>query len=125
VFWAPWRGFALAAHGEVARGDRAQLSEIVQAVRGGRLRPNIGNVSALGRPARLDEVWNALDPESGRFYRLCIANGPDGEAMFRHACAMGLQGIVSKRADRPYRSGRCAYWLKVKNPAYERPGAVE
>src|SRR4051794_29326976 len=40
--------------------------------------------------------------------------------MFRHACAMGLEGIISKRADKPYRSGRCAHWLKVKNPAYER-----
>jgi bifunctional non-homologous end joining protein LigD len=30
----------------------------------------------------------------------------DGEAIFRHACAMGLEGIVAKRADRPYRSGR-------------------
>jgi bifunctional non-homologous end joining protein LigD len=40
--------------------------------------------------------------------------------MFRHACAMGLEGIVSKRATSRYRSGRCAAWVKVKNPAYER-----
>jgi bifunctional non-homologous end joining protein LigD len=52
-------------------------------------------------------------------------DGPDGEAMFRHAYAMGLEGIISKRADKPYRSGRCAHWLKVKNPAYERPSAVD
>src|SRR5437763_11106506 len=44
--------------------------------------------------------------------------GPDGEAMFRHACRMGLEGIISKRADRPYRSGRCRSWLKIKNPNY-------
>ena len=31
----------------------------------------------------------------------------DGEAMFRHACAMGLEGIVSKRVDSRYKSGRC------------------
>jgi bifunctional non-homologous end joining protein LigD len=37
--------------------------------------------------------------------------------MFRHACALGLEGIVSKRRDAPYRSGRCADWIKVKNPA--------
>jgi bifunctional non-homologous end joining protein LigD len=30
----------------------------------------------------------------------------DGDAMFRHACTMGLEGIVAKRRDRPYRSGR-------------------
>jgi hypothetical protein len=29
----------------------------------------------------------------------------------------GLEGIVSKRRDLPYRSGRVKCWLKVKNPA--------
>jgi bifunctional non-homologous end joining protein LigD len=45
-----------------------------------------------------------------------------GEAMFRRACAMGLEGIVSKRATARYKSGPCRSWLKVKNPAYERRG---
>jgi bifunctional non-homologous end joining protein LigD len=45
----------------------------------------------------------------------------DGEAIFRHACALGLEGIVSKRRDSRYRSGRSRGWLKVKNPDYERP----
>jgi bifunctional non-homologous end joining protein LigD len=40
----------------------------------------------------------------------------DGEAVFQHACAMGLGGIVAKRRDRPYRSGRSPDWIKVKNP---------
>jgi bifunctional non-homologous end joining protein LigD len=40
----------------------------------------------------------------------------DGETIFHHACALGAEGIVAKRRDRPYRSGRCADWLKVKNP---------
>jgi bifunctional non-homologous end joining protein LigD len=40
----------------------------------------------------------------------------DGAAMFRHACTTGLDGIVSKRCDAPYRSGRCADWIKIKNP---------
>jgi ATP dependent DNA ligase domain len=30
----------------------------------------------------------------------------DGSAVFQHACRMGLEGIVSKRKDSPYRSGR-------------------
>jgi bifunctional non-homologous end joining protein LigD len=40
----------------------------------------------------------------------------DGETIFRHACALCAEGIVAKRRDRPYRSGRCADWVKVKNP---------
>ena len=43
----------------------------------------------------------------------------DGEMVFRHACKLGLEGIVSKRKDSPYRSGRCPDWLKMKNPACE------
>jgi bifunctional non-homologous end joining protein LigD len=42
---------------------------------------------------------------------------PNGDAMFRHACALALEGIVSKRRDAPYRSGRSPDWIKVKNPA--------
>jgi bifunctional non-homologous end joining protein LigD len=40
----------------------------------------------------------------------------DGETVFRHACKLGLEGIVSKRKDSPYRSGRSTDWLKMKNP---------
>ncbi len=47
-------------------------------------------------------------------------DGADGEAMFRHACRLGLGGIISKRLDKPYVSGRCTSWVKVKNPAYVR-----
>jgi bifunctional non-homologous end joining protein LigD len=40
----------------------------------------------------------------------------DGETVFRHACKLGLEGIVSKLKDSPYRSGRSRDWLKMKNP---------
>jgi bifunctional non-homologous end joining protein LigD len=46
--------------------------------------------------------------------------GPD---LFWAACQMGLEGIVSKRRDRPYEAGRSRHWIKVKNrnhPAMER-----
>ena len=36
--------------------------------------------------------------------------------MFRHACKLDLEGIVSKRLGSRYRSGRSRDWLKVKNP---------
>jgi bifunctional non-homologous end joining protein LigD len=47
----------------------------------------------------------------------------DGETVFRHACNLGLEGIVSKRKDSPYRSGRSPDRLKMKNanaPAVKR-----
>jgi bifunctional non-homologous end joining protein LigD len=38
----------------------------------------------------------------------------DGQTIFEHACAMGIEGIVSKRKDAPYRSGRQDSWVKLK-----------
>ena len=38
----------------------------------------------------------------------------DGAGLYRRALGMGLEGIVSKRADAPYRSGRTEAWCKVK-----------
>jgi bifunctional non-homologous end joining protein LigD len=43
----------------------------------------------------------------------------DGAAIFGHVCKLGLEGIVSKRVDSPYRSGPSRTWLKSKNPASE------
>src|SRR5262249_61101194 len=40
----------------------------------------------------------------------------DGESGFRHACKMGLEGIVSKRLGSRCLSGRSKDWLKFKNP---------
>ena len=44
----------------------------------------------------------------------------DGGRIFRHACAMDLEGIVSKRIGSRYVSGRTRAWLKTKNPDFER-----
>jgi len=49
-------------------------------------------------------------------------DGADGEIVFRHACKLGLEGIVAKRRDRPYRSGRSPDWIKIKNP--DAPAAL-
>jgi bifunctional non-homologous end joining protein LigD len=46
-----------------------------------------------------------------------------GDVVFRHACQLGLEGIVSKRLGSPYRSGRSRHWVKSKNaqhPAVKR-----
>jgi bifunctional non-homologous end joining protein LigD len=37
-----------------------------------------------------------------------------GAHVYQHACAHGLEGVVSKRADSPYQSRRTGSWLKVK-----------
>ncbi len=39
----------------------------------------------------------------------------DGDAVFKHASRLGLEGIISKQAASPYRSGRVKTWLKVKS----------
>jgi bifunctional non-homologous end joining protein LigD len=45
-----------------------------------------------------------------------VVSGPDGAVIFRHACKLGLEGIVSKRLSAPCRWGPSRDWLKVKNP---------
>jgi bifunctional non-homologous end joining protein LigD len=37
-----------------------------------------------------------------------------GDAFFAQACRMGIEGVIAKREDAPYRSGRSRDWLKVK-----------
>ena len=48
--------------------------------------------------------------------------GPD---LFKAACAMGLEGLVSKDSGRAYTAGRCSHWIKVKNPAHPAMTRVE
>ena len=40
----------------------------------------------------------------------------DGAIIYKHACALGCEGIVSKRLGSAYRSRRADCWVKVKNP---------
>src|SRR6266566_423225 len=54
-------------------------------------------------PREADGMGRYSDHQHGR--------GPD---VFRYICQYGLEGIVSKRRDRPFRPGRSADWLKVK-----------
>jgi bifunctional non-homologous end joining protein LigD len=49
----------------------------------------------------------------------------EGAPVFAAACRMGLEGIVSKRINASYRSGRSRDWIKTKNrncPAMRRVG---
>jgi len=74
-------------------------------------------VELVGRRAMLKKLIRKAAPVPIFSEHMDAANG---ERMFRHACALGLEGIVSKRLDKPYKSGRCSSWVKVKNPGYER-----
>src|SRR5215831_12885287 len=50
-----------------------------------------------------------------RFNEFC--DDLPADVVFRHACKLGFEGIVSKRLGSPYRSGRSRDWLKMKNPS--------
>ena len=67
-------------------------------------------------------VWAAIDSSDGIFVAP-FEQGEIGPDLFCAACNMGLEGLVSKRGDRPYQGGRSKHWIKVKNrshPAMER-----
>jgi bifunctional non-homologous end joining protein LigD len=68
------------------------------------------------RPLPLEErkrLLSGLVPPEGilRFSEHLVE---DGSAMVRNACRLGLEGVVSKRRDRAYRSGRTDDWVKIK-----------
>jgi bifunctional non-homologous end joining protein LigD len=52
--------------------------------------------------------------------RFSEALSADGALVFAHACKLGLEGIVSKRAGSRYRSGTSRNWLKCLNPEFQR-----
>ena len=71
-------------------------------------------VELVGRRAMLRKLIRRVGPVLIFSEHMDAA---DGERMFRHACALGLEGIVSKRLDKPYSSGRCRHWRKDKTRA--------
>ena len=58
-----------------------------------------------------------------RIFLSDFEQGEIGPDLFRHACLLGLEGLVSKHRDSTYRGGRSDRWIKVKNrehPAFSR-----
>ncbi len=55
-----------------------------------------------------------ISPTSDGSIRLSQEIAVDGETLLEHACQAGLEGIIAKHRDRPYRSGRTGDWLKIK-----------
>lgn len=66
----------------------------------------------LERKALLSEALRAA-PKDGRV-RVSDHVVGSGPQVFAQASKLGLEGIISKRADAPYRGGRGKSWLKVK-----------
>jgi bifunctional non-homologous end joining protein LigD len=71
------------------------------------------------RKARLTQLLRKARPG----IRLSEHIEADSALVFAQACNLGLEGIISKRVDAPYRPGRARTWIKVKNkkaPAFLR-----
>lgn len=64
------------------------------------------------RKAKLAELLAPL-PRTG-IVRYTDSVAREGRALFSQACKHGLEGIISKHADKPYMSGRGSSWLKSK-----------
>lgn len=64
------------------------------------------------RKELLQQVLTGLQP--GSPIRFSEHLDVDGPTMLEHACRFGLEGIISKRVDLPYRSGRGDHWRKSK-----------
>jgi len=67
----------------------------------------------LQRKRRLARLLGRTNRPSIQFVEHLKGDGP---TIFDHVCCMGLEGIVSKRIDAPYRSGPSRFWIKIKNP---------
>ena len=55
----------------------------------------------------VNETARRLKQLVGQIFRFAIVTG---RAKFRAACRLGLEGLVSKRRDRPYQVGRSKHW---------------
>ncbi|MDP2410660.1 MAG: DNA ligase D [Pseudolabrys sp.] len=64
------------------------------------------------RKAALTELLKRA-PAKGAI-RLSESIDETGSVLLKHACRMNLEGIISKREDAPYRSGRSRDWIKTK-----------
>jgi hypothetical protein len=73
---------------------------------------DLRGVELIGRRRVLQKALKKAGPVL-RFSEHLAAD--QGEAMFRHACALGLEGIVSKKLTSRYKSGACRSWLRRRD----------
>jgi bifunctional non-homologous end joining protein LigD len=72
---------------------------------------SLGSLPLEERKAMLKKLVGGRSTGRIRFSEHIEGNG---EAFFAEACRAGLEGIVSKRRDHPYRAGRHGGWVKTK-----------
>jgi bifunctional non-homologous end joining protein LigD len=66
------------------------------------------------RKERLKELLEARPKDKATQIRYVEHFESGGEAILQSACKLSLEGIVSKKLDSPYRSGRSENWTKAK-----------
>jgi bifunctional non-homologous end joining protein LigD len=77
---------------------------------------DLRSLPLVERKAKLEALLRRL-PKSATTLRYSEHSQGDGARFFAEAAKLGLEGVVSKRADAPYRSGRGKDWQKSKTLA--------
>ncbi|MBC2887696.1 ATP-dependent DNA ligase [Ochrobactrum sp. CM-21-5] len=72
------------------------------------------DMTGLPLRERRDTLARLLSAKPSPVIRFSETMEADGEAFFKIACAHDLEGIIAKRLDSPYRSGRHGEWQKIK-----------
>ncbi|OWW02383.1 ATP-dependent DNA ligase [Rhizobium sp. R72] len=71
------------------------------------------DLTGMELSARRHLLEDVLDGATGAI-QLSEAVHGDGAELLANACSIGLEGIIAKHRDQPYRSGRTGDWLKIK-----------
>ncbi|WP_349236841.1 MULTISPECIES: non-homologous end-joining DNA ligase [unclassified Bosea (in: a-proteobacteria)] len=98
---------ALGGRGGKAKAERAMLFAFDLLYLDGH------DLTRMALSERRDMLEGLLDGEIGMI-RLSEEVEADGAEFLASACKVGLEGIIAKRRDAPYRPGRGGDWLKIK-----------
>jgi bifunctional non-homologous end joining protein LigD len=72
------------------------------------------DLTAVPLETRKQALADLLEGSDLRQVRLSEHFTETGTTLLKHACKIGLEGIISKRRNAPYRSGRGGDWIKAK-----------
>jgi bifunctional non-homologous end joining protein LigD len=66
------------------------------------------------RKTKLADLLSGVDSVQVRYSE----SFEDGRALLKAATSLGLEGVVSKKRESAYRSGRCHEWVKIKSTVW-------